>query len=169
MSSSNSDGTIGFGVSLLSLTIFVLVICVSPHLWEMFHLMRLNTGICYWAAMLFHFLSEAPFIQEDRHANAAISSLILFFYLSGSYFQFLEAFAEFRAITGGIIGGKTWAYIPMGWGAGLIGLGLTWYLHGSDVGTDPDVFIGWENDTKMPFFIMNYVALGVSLAILTLP
>ena len=153
---------IGFGISLLSLSIFVLVICVSPHLWEMFHLMRLNTGICYWAAMFFHFLSEAPFIQEDRHANAAVSSLILFFYLSGSYFQFLEAFAEFRAITGGIIGGKTWAYIPLGWGAGLIGLGLTWYQHGSDVGTDPDVFIGWENDTKMPFFIMNYVALGVS-------
>jgi len=154
---------IGFGVSLLSLTIFVLVICVSKHLWEMFHLMRLNTGICYWCAMLFHAISEAPIIGENRHANAAVSSLILFFYLSGSYFQFLEAFAEFRAITGGIIGGKTWAYIPLGWGAGLIGLGLTWYLHGTDVGTDPDVFIGWENETKMPFFIMNYVALGTGL------
>ena len=51
--------------------------------------------------MLFHFISEAVVIQEERHANAAISSLILFFYLSGSFFQLLEAFAEFRAITGG--------------------------------------------------------------------
>ena len=54
------------------------------------------------------------------------------------------------------------AYIPLGWGSGFIGLGLTWFLHGSDIGTDPDVFIGWENETKMPFFYMNYAALYVS-------
>ena len=153
---------VGFCVSLISLTIFCSVICLSKHLWEMFHLMRLNTGICYWVAMLVHFISEVRVIQEERHANAAISSLILFFYLCGSYFQFLEAFAEFRAITGGIIGGKTWAYIPLGWGSGFIGLGLTWFMYGSDIGTDPDVFIGWENETKMPFFYMNYAALYVS-------
>jgi hypothetical protein len=73
----------------------------------------------------------------------------------------LEAFAGFRAITGGIIGGKTAAYIPMGWGVGFFGLGLTWYMYGSDVGTDPNVFIGWENETKLPFLILNYIALGV--------
>lgn len=153
---------IGFSVSIVSLLIFVIVIVVSRHLWEMFHLMRLNTGICYLLAMLFHFLAELEAIREDRHINAACSSLILFFYLSGSYFQLLEAFAEFRAITAGIVGGKTMAYIPLGWGAGFIGLGLTWYLYGSDIGTDPNVFIGWENETKMPFLIMNYVALWVS-------
>jgi len=156
---------IGFVVSLISLTIFIAVICISKHLWEMFHLMRLNTGICYWFALFFHFISEAEAIQDDRHANAAISSLILFFYLCGSYFQFLEAFAEFRAITGGIIGGKTMAYIPIGWGSGFIGLGVTWFFYGHDVGTDPDVFIGWENETKMPFFYMNYVALWTGLAL----
>jgi len=75
----------------------------------------------------------------------------------------LEAFAEFRAITAGIIGGKTWAYIPLGYAAGFIGLGVTWFLYGKDVGTDPDVFIGWENETKMPFFIMNDTALWVGL------
>lgn len=156
---------IGFVVSLISLTIFIAVICISKHLWEMFHLIRLNTGISYWFALFFHFISEAESIQEDRHANAAIASLILFFYLCGSYFQLLEAFAEFRAITGGIIGGKTMAYIPIGWGAGLIGLGVTWFLYGHDVGTDPDVFIGWENETKMPFFYMNYFALWTGLVL----
>ena len=153
---------IGFVVSIISLLIFVIIIGASKHLWEMFHLMRLNTGICYLFALFFHFLSELESIREDRHNNAAFSSLILFFYLSGSYFQLMEAFAEFRAITAGIVGGKTAAYIPIGWGAGFIGLGYTWYEYGADVGTDPNVFIGWENDTKMPFLIMNYVALGVS-------
>ena len=62
-------------------------------------------------------------------------------------------------------GGKTSAYIPIGWGAGLLGLGVTWLLHGHDVGTDPDVFIGWENETKMPFFIMNYFALWTGLVL----
>ena len=62
-------------------------------------------------------------------------------------------------------GGKTSAYIPIGWGAGLLGLGITWLLYGHDVGTDPDVFIGWENETKMPFFIMNYFALWTGLVL----
>jgi len=154
---------IGFTLSLLCLLIFILVIMISRHLWEMFHLLRLNTGIAYFMAMLFHFISEIRPIREDRHANAAISSLLLFFYLSGGYFQFCEAFAEFRAITAGIIGGKTICYIPLGWGAGFIGLGLTWFMYGADIGTDPNCFIGWENETKLPFFIMNYVALGVAL------
>merc|ERR1712106_761108 len=154
---------IGFVISLISLTIFILVICVSSHLWEMFHLMRLNTGLAYWFALLFHFISESPVIREDRHNNAAISSLILFFYLAGSYFQLMEAFAEFRAITGGIIGGKTIAYIPIGWGAGFLGLGATWFFYGNDIGTDPDVFIGWENETNMPSFYMNYFALWTGL------
>ena len=154
---------IGFSVSILSLLIFVIIIGASKHLWEMFHLMRLNTGICYLFALFFHFLSEMESIREDRHNNAAFSSLILFFYLSGSYFQLMEAFAEFRAITAGIVGGKTAAYIPIGWGMGFIGLGYTWLEYGADVGTDPNVFIGWENDTKMPFLAMNYVALGVGL------
>ena len=154
---------IGFSVSLICLTVFILIIACNKHLWEMFHLIRLNTGICYFLALFFHFLSELEVIREDRHNNAAFSSLILFFYLCGSYFQLMEAFAEFRAITGGIIGGKTACYIPLGWGPGFIGLGLTWYLYGTDVGTDPNVFIGWENETKMPFLIMNYFALGVSV------
>jgi hypothetical protein len=153
---------IGFCVSLLSLAIFIIIIAANRHLWEMFHLIRLNTGIAYFFALLFHFISEVPAIREDRHNNATFSSLILFFYLCGSYFQLMEAFAEFRAITGGIIGGKTIAYIPLGWGPGFIGLGVTWYLYGADVGTDPNVFIGWENETKIPFLSMNYFALGVS-------
>jgi len=154
---------IGFCVSLLSLAIFIIIIAANRHLWEMFHLIRLNTGIAYFFALLFHFISEVPAIREDRHNNATFSSLILFFYLCGSYFQLMEAFAEFRAITGGIIGGKTIAYIPLGWGPGFIGLGVTWYLYGADVGTDPNVFIGWENETKIPFLSMNYFALGGAL------
>jgi hypothetical protein len=152
---------LGYSLSILSLIVFVIVIMVSPPLWEMFHLIRLNTGLCYLFALSFHFASELDIVRVNRHNNAAVASVLVFFYLAGSYFQFLEAFAGFRAITGGIIGGKTAAYIPMGWGVGFFGLGLTWYMYGSDVGTDPNVFIGWGNETKLPFLILNYIALGV--------
>jgi hypothetical protein len=157
---------VGYSVSILSLVIFILVIAVSPALWEMFHLIRLNTGCCYLFALAFHFASELEIVRMDRHNNAALASVLVFFYLAGSYFQLLEAFAGFRAITGGIIGGKTVAYIPLGWSAGFIGLGFTWYMYGSDIGTDPNVFIGWQNETKLPFLILNYAALGVSILII---
>jgi hypothetical protein len=70
----------------------------------------------------------------------------------------------YRAITVGIIGGKTWSYIPMGYGAPMINLGVTLYMVGKDYGTDPRAIIGWENDTKMFFFygILPTIAVSVS-------
>ena len=108
------------------------------------------------------FLTEADGMCEDRHSNIAMSMLVHYWSMGVASFLFFESWAMFRAVTVGIIGGKTWAYIPIGWGAGFIGLGLTWVLYGNDVGTDPNCFIGWENETKLPFFYMNYAALGVS-------
>ena len=55
-------------------------------------------------------------------------------------------------MTSGVIGGKTWAYLPMGYGAPFVNVGLTIYLYGRDYGTEPWVFLGWENDTKWTFF-----------------
>ena len=59
----------------------------------------------------------------------------------------------FRAVTGGVIGGKTMAYPPVAYGLAFINLGLTFYMDaGKDYGTDPRGFIGWENETKTVFF-----------------
>jgi len=43
----------------------------------------------------------------------------------------------FRAITAGVIGGKTWAYILLSFGLPLTNTGLSMFLYGSDYGTDP--------------------------------
>ena len=66
--------------------------------------------------------------------------------------QFLKSDVLRRAVTVGIIGGKTWAYIPLGYGAPFLNLGATLYCAGKDYGTDPRCMIGWENETKMIFF-----------------
>ena len=98
------------------------------------------------------FLTEIPVMTEDRHNNIAMSVLIQYWSLGTANFLFFEAFATFRAITQGIIGGKTWSYIPLGYGAPLLDIGITLYMRGKDYGTDPRAFVGWENDTKMLFF-----------------
>ena len=78
-----------------------------------------------------HFqLTEIASIRDDRHSNIAISVLQQYWFQTASYFIFSESFAPFRAITGGIIGGKTYAYIPISYGMPLIDTGLALYLYG---------------------------------------
>ena len=64
---------------------------------------------------------------------------------------------------GGIIGGKTWGYIPMIYGIPLIDIGVTMLLYGDDYGRDPRAFIGWANDTKMIFFYGQLVTAGLAV------
>lgn len=59
-----------------------------------------------------------------------------------------------RAITSGIIGGKTLGYIFLAYGIPFLNVGITYYLHGEDYGTDPRAFIGWLNETKLIFFYL---------------
>ena len=103
------------------------------------------------------------FRQNDRHANAAVSSLLLYLYASAATLLTLECLAYFRAITRGVIGGLAKAYACLGWGIPVILLGLTWFLYGNDIGTDPECFIGWEAQTKLPNFAYSFACSAVSM------
>ena len=61
-----------------------------------------------------------------------------------------------------MIEGKTWAYIPIGYGIPFINVGLTFFCYGGDYGTEPWAFLGWQNDTKMIFFYNMIGAIVVS-------
>ena len=122
----------------------------SPNL--QFHLMRLHAAVCLFWLVLTMFLTEIDGMCEDRHSNIAMSMLVQYWSLGVASFLFLESWAMFRAVTVGIIGGKTWAYIPLGYGLPFLNLGATLYTAGKDYGTDPRCMIGWENETKMIFF-----------------
>ena len=130
----------------------VLVIGLSPLIWDQFHLMRLHAAICLFWLVLTMFLTEADGMCEDRHSNIAMSMLVHYWSMGVASFLFFESWAMFRAVTVGIIGGKTWAYIPLGYGLPFLNLGATLYCAGKDYGTDPRCMIGWENETKMIFF-----------------
>ena len=152
----------GYVVSMTLLLIFFFVIGFSRHLWDMFHLIRWNTSFAYLLALTFLIVSELEAVRIHRHSNAAIASLSLYFYSAIIAFHLMEAIAYFRAITNGIIGGHTKQYVCLGWGLPMILLGYIWYRHGLDIGTDPRCFIGWENETKYPYFVYTYTGCGVS-------
>ena len=133
---------IGYALSILILLIFVAVIFINPFLWEMFHILRGNTGFCILVASICMFVAESDTIRKDRHDNITVSVFQQYWFLASSLSLLAEVFATFRAITGGIIGGKTWGYIPMIYGFPLIDIGVTMLLHGEDYGRDPRAFIG---------------------------
>jgi len=161
----------GYLVSLVLLVTFLGVIIFSRSLWNgMFHLIRINTGFAFLLCLATSFAAEFTLIQGDRHLNATVSSLTLFFQSSVSTLLALECVAYFRAITQGVIGGLAKAYAFIGWGLPTVLLGLTWFLHGNDIGTDPECFIGWESQTKFPqySYMFGCSGVGITLSLITL-
>ncbi len=154
---------VGYGISLLVLLVFVAVIFVNPFLWEMFHILRGNSGFCIFISTICIFVAESDTIREDRHANIAMSVLQQYWYLAASFSLLAESFATFRAITGGIIGGKTLGYVPLIYGGPMIDIGVSMYLYGNDYGRDPRAFIGWDNETKLVFFYAMLTATWVKI------
>lgn len=154
---------VGYALSILILIIFVAVIFVNPPLWEMFLIIRCHSGFTCMVALVCMFVSESDAIRKDRHDNITISVFQQFWFLAFCMSLLAESFATFRAITGGIVGGKTWAYIPIIYGVPMIDIGVTLYLYGNDYGRDPRAFIGWFNETKMVFFYAILIAVGLSV------
>lgn len=127
----------------------------------MFHLLRLNIGICYFFGLIFLMVSQSRDTCADRHTNIAISALLEYFFIAAASFICAESFATFQAITAGVIGGKTWAFILTSYGFPVIAVGLNLFFYGDDYGTDPRCFMGWENQTKNCFFYFMLVLSGV--------
>ena len=113
----------------------------------------MNTAFGYLLGTVFMIVSETEAIVEDRHLNIMLSACIQYSYLLSAVFMLSETVALFRGITEGITGGKTAGYIFIGHGIPIINVGLTIFLYHVDYGRHPQGFIGWANDTKLPFFI----------------
>ncbi len=118
----------------------------------MFHLLRLNTAFALLFSTILIWLSEIDSIRSDLKMNTLFAMMQQYWFLTATLFLMCESTATFRAVTAGIIGGKTWGYLPCAYGLPFVNLGITIYLYGDDYGTDPRTFIGWNNETKMVFF-----------------
>ncbi len=132
----------------------------------MFHTLRLNIACNYLLGSIFMMVSfdeDNCMGVESRHLNIALSTLQQFFFGALGCFVFSETLATFRAITSGVIGGKTTGYVTISYGLPLFNIGLTMLLYGDDFGKDPRCFIGWENETKNVFFYQQLTAVTVSI------
>ncbi len=106
-------------------------------------------------------IAQIGTLCDDRAVNIAISSVQQFAFGAAICFISSEAFATSQAITIGVMGGKTWAFIFVSYGLPILNVGITFFFFGSNYGTDPRCFIGWENDVKMVFFYFILPVLGV--------
>ena len=103
---------------------------------------------------------------EDRHTNMLLSTFQQFWFMAAACFLMCDCLAMFKAVTKGVIGGSTISFTAISFGAAAFNLGATLHWHGHDLGTDPEAFIGWDNETKLSFFYGILTVLAVSLFII---
>ena len=117
---------IGYGISIFSLLLFTIGIFIRKVLLtDMFYILRLNFAICYLIGLVSMWVADLTVdsILTNRHNNIAISALQQYWYQAAALCLLSDSTAMFRAVTGGVIGGKTKAYLPIAYGLPLLNLG----------------------------------------------
>ena len=90
---------LGFALSLLLLLVFIGVIATTGWLRDMFHVFRLNTGVCVFLGHVVMLVSQNESLcmgPGSRDANIALSALQQYFYGAAAFFILFEAFATFQ-------------------------------------------------------------------------
>ena len=153
---------IGYCLSVVLLIIFVIIVFMSAYLWEQFHILRMNLALSLIIGNIAVLLGELVMIQDDRHACTIIGCLISYFYTASAFLLACEGHACFKAITSGIIDGKSLAYLPIAWGVPMIALGYNIFMSLISFGDDPKCWVGWDNIVKWQFFVPLLSGAGVT-------
>ena len=156
----------GYCLSALLLIIYCLTILFSDYLWEMFHILGMNIAFAMFIGNALMISTELDSSRSDRHTCATIGGSINFFYLATAGLVFAESHAIFRSITAGVIGGRTYTYLCLGWAAGFFGVGANVFVNLSEFGDDPRCMVGWKADAKMAFFLPVIGLAGTSVIIM---
>ena len=123
---------VGYGVSIFSLVLFTMgIIFKRSLLTDMFYILRLSFAGSYLVGLISMWVADLTMetILLDRHNNIAIAALQQYWYQVAALCLLSDSTAMFRAVTGGVIGGKTSAYLPISFGLPLINLGKTGYFY----------------------------------------
>ena len=81
----------------------------------------MNVASCLAVGLAALMLSDADFVRTDLHICAAVGLSLNFFYVGSAGFTFTLSHAIFKAITEGVIGGRTKSYLCFGWGLPFAG------------------------------------------------
>lgn len=146
---------IGIAVSTILLLIFVLGTACGRGVWDMFHSMGIHTSFTWIAAIGLHVVSDLESVRDGRNSNLFVGLAMKYFYSASATWTMLEAHANFKAITAGIISGRTKIYHPFAYGTPLIPLGVLFLAFADDLGLDPRCFAGWNWYAKMSYLVWN--------------
>jgi len=158
--------SVGYGLSIICLIAFIIIVLLKKYLWEMFHVIGLNTAVALLLAHIFMLASESEAIRGDRDLCCLVGSCMSFFYTATVSLMAMDTFALFRAIIAGVIGGRTKAYLAAGWGIPMITLGYNIFENLELMGLDPRCMMGWLANPKWYFFVPFLAISGSSLLII---
>jgi len=153
---------VGYVLSMVLLVIFVGIVQFSAYLWEQFHILRMNLALAVLLGHTASLVAEVAAVQEDRHLCTLVGAAISYSYTAAAFLLASEAHACFKAITGGIVGGRAIVYLPTAWGLPAIALGYNVFANLVDMGDDPKCMVGWENMVKWHF--LGPLLIGVAAA-----
>merc|ERR1712020_227706 len=160
----------GIGVSILLALVFIIACITSKHIWDMFHVLRLHSFLCWSIGIAMHFVTDLEKIRGNPHINMLVGLIMIYFYSATVTWVTCEAHATFKAFTSGIISARNKVYYPFAYGAPFIPLGVLLIFFNDNLGTEPRCFIAWDTMTKVVFFIYLLVVtlIGVSLSVVVM-
>ena len=160
----------GIGVSILLALVFIIACITSKHIWDMFHVLRLNAFLCWIFGASMHIATDFAKVRDDPHINMLVGLVMIYFYSATVTWVTCEAHATFKAFTSGIISARNKVYYPFAYGTPFIPLGVLLIFFNDNLGTEPRCFIAWDTMTKVVFFIYLLVVtfIGVSLSVVVM-
>ncbi|GFS56736.1 uncharacterized protein TNIN_176361, partial [Trichonephila inaurata madagascariensis] len=102
-----------FGISIVLLVFYILVILVKRKLHEQYHIIRLNMAIAALGALISFCLTD--FLYDNEEVCRILSILIHFFYTATGMWLTSEAHALFSGLVTGSFASKLTLYLMMAW------------------------------------------------------
>ena len=94
---------VGYSLSILLLSIFCIMVLLSKHLWEMFHIIGMNFAFALATADIFMILAEQNMIRNDHDACTFVGFGMNLLYVAAGVLLLFLSFAVFMATTSGKI------------------------------------------------------------------
>lgn len=115
---------VGIGLTTILLFTFCFLVSFKKHIHDMFHSVRVHVCITWCLGLFLNIATDIHTVREDPHINLIIGIIMIYFYTSSMTWVCCEAHAIFKALTAGIISGRSKIYKPFGYGTPFLIIGL---------------------------------------------
>lgn len=139
----------GIGLTAVLMLVFCLLVITRKYIDDMFHSLRMHVCFTWTLALAAHAVTDFHMVREKEHLNLIVGLIMAYLYTSSATWITCEAHAVFKALTSGIISGRSKIYLPFGYGTPLTIVGLLFLFYADDLGKVYFFYHFW-------FLILNY-------------